>query len=88
MKEIGSEFWTVEKTFLHSHWWDNFGVDRRFFISGRTALYALIDDIVKKKFPQSVCMPDYCCKSMVLPFVRHNIDIDFYHVDVTRGGKI
>ena len=82
MKDIGSEFWSVEKTFPHYHWWDNLGIDRKFFVFGRTALYALIDDICSNKLPDSVCMPDFCCETMIIPFIRHNIKVDFYHVDV------
>ncbi len=80
MEEIGSEFWYVEKTTPHEHWWDNFGNDRRFLFSGRTALYALLDDICNSKKIRSVCRSNYCCESMIIPFIHHNIRVFFYNV--------
>ena len=76
MKEIGSEFWIEE------------GIDRKnvtskaiHVLSGRTALDFIIRDIKKSnKYIDMVYFPDYCCDSMIEPFLKHNITLKYYHV--------
>lgn len=75
--EIGSEFWSIStseqenKLFPESTQW---------FLSGRSALTAIIRDIKNKKKVRSVAMPSWCCDSMILPFLRVGIDVRFYPV--------
>lgn len=76
-KEIGSEFWQAELDF-------ECRVERNTYLSGRTALSAIILDL-KKRGISSVCLPDYCCESMIEPFIRQNMDIGFY--SVSSDGK-
>ncbi len=72
--EIGSEFWdvpTLEKKnhlFLESAQW---------FLSGRSALRAIINDIVNC---HTVAMPSWCCDSMIEPFIEAGMEIHFYPV--------
>ena len=62
-REIGSEFWNVpviEKSnglFPESTQW---------FISGRSALQAIIKELGK---PRNVSLPAWCCDSVIKPFV-------------------
>ncbi len=68
--EIGSEFWdipTSEKNQL-------FPKDTNWFISGRSALKAIIKDNNFK----TAALPDWCCESMVTPFINAGIEVSFY----------
>lgn len=68
--EIGSEFWdipTSEKNQL-------FPENTKWFISGRSALKAIIKDNNFK----TAALPDWCCESMVTPFIDAGIEVSFY----------
>ena len=84
-REIGSEFnnclISKKDTLNKFNEWD-------FFMSGRTALDAIIRDIKSKKNVSTALLPAYCCHSMVDPFVRNGIDICFYDVDLLNAEKI
>lgn len=69
-KEIGSEFCEAEHQ-------EN---DKKYFLSGRTALDYIIRDIKKSYMVKSVLLPSYCCHTMIEPFVRNGIDVRFYDV--------
>lgn len=75
IREIGSEFWqqyapvSVEIA-------DNEAI----LLSGRTALRFIIEDIYKNKDVRKVLMPEYCCDSMIFPFVQSGIAVEFYQV--------
>ena len=73
MREIGSEFWNVptgkgNQIFPKSTQW---------FLSGRSALQAIIKDM---KGAKTVAIPSWCCESMVKPFVDAGMDVRFYPV--------
>ena len=78
MREIGSEFWDVptcdERNFLFSespHW----------FLSGRSALKAVIADIQKgDKQVNSISLPSWCCDSIICPFLEADMEVSFYPV--------
>lgn len=68
--EVGSEFWHVPI--------DNdnglFSDDVQWFESGRSALSA----IIRENNFKTVALPDWCCDSMVKPFVDSGIEVSFY----------
>lgn len=72
--EIGSEFWSVptcnktNRLFPEATQW---------FISGRSALKAVIRDIGAV---HTVAMPSWCCESMFKPFQDEGIKVVFYPV--------
>lgn len=68
--EIGSEFWDVPTNKKNSLFPENI----KWFISGRSALKAIIRD---GKF-KSVALPDWCCESMVDPFLDEGVEVSFY----------
>ena len=78
MLEIGSEFWDVltcgDRNFLLSespHW----------FLSGRSALKAIIADIQQgDKEVNSISLPSWCCDSIIRPFLEADIKVSFYPV--------
>lgn len=69
MREIGSEFWDVPAR-----------GERRFLLSGRTALEYILRDILAEHEIGSALLPSYCCHTMIEPFVRHGIPVRFYDV--------
>ncbi len=78
MKEIGSEFWDVpvngDRNFLFSespHW----------FLSGRSALKAIIADLQQGASKvNSISLPSWCCDSIIRPFLEADIEVVFYPV--------
>jgi len=84
--EIGSEFWDVpidpEEQEEEAY---SFTGDKRFYLSGRTALYAVIEDIIARRECRTAYLPSYCCHSMVDPFVQHGIAVAYYPVVVDSG---
>lgn len=84
MKEIGSEFW---KTNLDNN--NNnldflkIGKDQKLLMSGRTAIDYVLSDFNDVK--KIVYMPDYCCESMIQPFIDNGYSIKYYKVDLESG---
>lgn len=76
--EIGSEFWEVEQG-------GTLFLNEKTYLSGRTALSAIILDL-KHKGIRNVSIPDYCCESMIEPFLRQDMRIDFYSVKYDGKG--
>ena len=73
--EIGSEFWDVPVDVSVNKL---FPQDTQYFLSGRSALQAIIEDIRKNMEFHTVAMPDWCCDSMILPFLKAGIKVVFY----------
>ena len=74
MKEIGSEFWDVPVRGTAN---GLFGEDCQWYLSGRSALQAIIQDL---KGCRTAAMPGWCCDSMIKPFADAGMDIRFYPV--------
>lgn len=73
MKEIGSEFWGSELNHR------SIPINVPTYLSGRTALAAIIIDMMCRGV-KSVCIPDYCCESMIEPFLCQGMKVGFYPV--------
>ncbi len=73
-REIGSEFWDVGVLGSENN---IFPKKAQWYISGRSALQAIIKDLHGKK---SVSMPSWCCDSMIRPFLAAGFEVDFYPV--------
>lgn len=93
LKEIGSEFWRAdslvqtEHQFLPSDEWPG---DKQYFVSGRSALYAIIKEIKKSLgsfSPLTAYLPSYCCHTMIDPFLQQGVSVDFYPV-VFKDGSL
>jgi len=81
MKEIGSEFWSNPLSQIgNQHLVRKWNGDIRYFLSGRTALYALLEDIAHTGNRKTAYLPSYCCHTMIEPFVRLGFPVDFYPV--------
>lgn len=90
VKEIGSHFefdYSIGNSqrgnvsWLPSFW------DSHFTFSGRSAIELAIKDIQLERKVKKVYMPSYCCKSMIEPFIEHDIEVEFYEVffDAEKG---
>jgi hypothetical protein len=73
-REIGSEFWDVPLTGQQNNL---FPESTQWFLSGRSALYAIIAELGAAR---SVSLPSWCCDSMVKPFVDGGMEVHFYPV--------
>lgn len=81
IKEIGSEFWSKKKEQkLHNLEYFDFGQDIKYLMSGQTAIDYIIKNINSTK--KIVYMPNYCCESMVNPFIDNGYKIKYYNVDL------
>lgn len=57
-------------------------------VSGRSAIdFALKDLIIKNKIDTAL-LPDYICESMIEPFIKNCINIEFYSVNFENGEFI
>ena len=84
MFEIGSEFWLEDlKNTLNKNTFE-IGKDNKFVFSGRTAIDFVIQDIQTYKKINTVYFPSYCCDSMLEPFIKNKIKIEFYDVLYTN----
>lgn len=86
MKEIGSEFWDIplSKMKQQSPLLDN----TVWYLSGRSALNAILDDICSKQNVKTAALPSWCCDSMILPFLKHDISISFYSVYLDNNNSL
>lgn len=84
-REIGSEFWEPDSVTEPLSCIDSEFNVRKTYLSGRTALTAIILDLQRRHI-KSVCMPDYCCESMIEPFLRQGMDLTFYPVSKNDEG--
>ena len=84
-KEIGSEFWSIPLS-------DNtnaiFNENVNWFISGRSALEAIILQIKNKIGADIVYLPSWCCDSMIIPFLKHGINVKFYPVYLHKNELV
>lgn len=86
--EIGSEFWleTSNNNKIYENFWE-LGKDRKFLLSGRTAIAYILDEIAISRKISKVYFPNYCCYSMIEPFIKRDIDIIFYSIEVENKIK-
>ena len=82
MKEIGSEFWLEEVKDSKDNIFDyiKIGKDQKYFAFGRTALDYILRDINRTN--GIAYLPDYCCQSMIQPFIDNGYKIEYYKVNL------
>ncbi|MBE6038387.1 MAG: hypothetical protein E7218_04205 [Anaerofustis stercorihominis] len=83
--EMGSEFWYTTAEKEHYPVWEKYSEYSRLYMSGRGALYATIQDILSYRDCSVAYLPSYCCDSMVEPFLRCGISVEFYDVVLKNG---
>jgi hypothetical protein len=79
IQEIGSEYWDVPLKEDSSF---QLFSDTQWFLAGRSALHAIIQDLKEKK---TVAMPSWCCDSMIKPFLNAGMEVRFYPVYWKNG---
>jgi len=84
MKEIGSEFWSINLLDYENNLdYLNIGKDNKLLMSGRTAIDYVLNEINDTK--KIVYMPNYCCESMIQPFIDNNYIIKYYDIDIINN---
>ncbi len=84
-QEIGSEYWgTFEEAEERK---TSFPNEVQFYLSGRTALFAILSEITQNRLCSRAYLPDYCCWSVVEPFQRLGMDVSFYPVSIHNGMR-
>lgn len=86
MKEIGSEFWGVPLTAGNdcNHLLRN----AKWYLSGRSALNAILDRIQTKNHCLTAALPSWCCDSIIKPFLIHDINVRFYPVYLDENNRL
>lgn len=82
-REIGSEFWGIPVRSTNNFL---FPKEICWFLSGRSALLAIIRDIKAQKEIHTVALPSWCCDSMIKPFVQEDIQTEFYNSFCVDGA--
>lgn len=79
--EIGSEFWKFDGNLINdnSKFW-SLGKDTRFVLSGRTAIFYVLKNILVENNVKKAYLPSYSCDSMAQPFIDLGIEIEYYDV--------
>ena len=78
--EIGSEFWIENDFFVDPA--------EQFYMSGRSALNAIIMDAKSKYSIRRALLPSYCCDSIIIPFIKNDIPVRFYDVFLDDDRKL
>ncbi|MBE6581337.1 MAG: hypothetical protein E7650_06970 [Ruminococcaceae bacterium] len=73
-REIGSEFFGIPVCEAKNRLFDG----AAWFMSGRSALLAIIEELCASKVVKTAALPDWCCESMVQPFLEKGIKVAFY----------
>lgn len=86
--EIGSEYWEYYGNLSQNNeqFW-NLGKDNKFVLSGRTAIYYVLENILAKRKIKKVYFPSYSCKSMLQAFEDLEIQVLYYDVYYDNGLK-
>jgi hypothetical protein len=86
-KEIGSEFWMPENVSeIHMTRGGKESYSDAFLLSGRTAIDAIIQDILSERLVTNVYMPAWGCDSMIVPFADRGIKVELYDVSLEEDG--
>lgn len=82
-REMGSEFWDAPISNIENNILTK---DSLFVLSGRTALNLVARDIIQERKCRSICLPAYCCESMIDPFVKEGLELKYYDVIPSKTG--
>lgn len=78
LNEIGSEFNQGSNTTENNQYYSLIDAEKRFVLSGRTALNHIAKDFKAKRKKNKIAIPFYCCSTMIEPFLIEGFDISFY----------
>lgn len=83
--EIGSEYELAKFDSCNYFQRNKSFVDSKFVFSGRTAIELVL---LNEPHIRKALLPSYCCNSMIDPFIKRDIKIEFYDVNYKDGLKI
>lgn len=86
MKEIGSEFWDIPLTQNKER--KLFPDTALYYLSGRSALNAILDDICRNNAVKTAALPSWCCDSMIKPFLSHGLEVHFYPIYLDESQRL
>lgn len=80
--EIGSEFHQNSNPFGVNRYKDLCGEkhEKMYMSFGRECLTVIAQDMKKKRKAKMVALPEYCCSSMIIPFIENNMQVVFYSI--------
>lgn len=87
--EIGSEFWldsSPDKSCEIPSWLQKKG-SVHLFSSGRGAIRAILDCVIKEGYRHAV-LPSYLCEAMITPFEKMGFRIDYYSLNTSLECNI
>lgn len=84
MGEIGGEFYSYD----NSGGVGNFFEEYDYTCSGRASLNYIIEDIKQYRDVKRALLPSYCCDSMIIPFVNHDMQVEFYNIFIDDDGNM
>ena len=86
--ETGSEYWEYDGELKkdNTRFW-NFGKDTKFVLSGRTAIFYILKNILLEKNVKKAYLPSYSCKSMEIAFIDLGIEVEYYDVYFNENLK-
>lgn len=74
--EIGSEFSTNSAIYGQNEYFELSNYSKRYVLSGRTGLHLIAEEVKEKV--STIALPDYCCGSMIAPFIKQGFHLSFY----------
>ena len=80
--ELGSEFWDIP---LSSQENALFPPHTAWYLSGRTALAALLSELCAEREVRTAALPSWCCHTMIKPFLDAGLTVSFYPVYLEQG---
>ncbi len=82
IREIGSEFHRMNNEDGRGF---KFPVEGALVFSGRTAIETVLKEV---PFAKKAVLPSYCCDSMIEPFIKAGIGVEFFSVEYKDGLNI
>ena len=76
--EIGSEYYTASAVSGINHYKELVNFQKRYVLSGRTGLHLIAEELKYKLKCCNILLPNYCCGSMIYPFIHQGFTVSFY----------
>lgn len=83
IREIGSEFWLDAESVQRSGFLTKTHFEKRFLMSGRCAIYHVLQEMSSSDSKKVAYLPAYICHTVIDPFIKAKYKIVYYDVDAT-----
>ena len=81
--EIDSWFWNVPTIEKENQF---FRGDIKWFQCGRHGLRTIAAELRRREV-KSIALPSWCCETMIMPFIKNGVSVNFYPVTVDAQGN-